>query len=1096
MECKSKFKKHARQDSNFKLMCSIHPSPTTKRRWIDDHDGCESEALALTRVYSVVGSLKAQDRSKAREQSKIYPILQSMTLALVFKNLLFLCITTSSLFCMLPVISSSLAFRIITTTSSRCRHRRGVPVVGSSVGRGINNAFLPQQQRQQARFSSSSCISMLSSSTKNTENNNAAEQQQQQPLSNQELVEQRLAVSRAKKEARYRSMQKAADRNLKLKEMIYNKEKKNGGEQPQSHSQQQYTPPELYAVKVSVCEDLRKELKLSGREKRGRVFIEKESSPATSSLKALQFELHSFFRALRKSSFILSAGYPQLAPNGEMIVTTTSHLNDTTTFWPIENDDDVVKTFQAADEFYSENELVMKRPSIVLFVQRDPNAAPYPPPLPPYLKNLSNPVDSPTMTMLSFYAFPPNGGIENPEDFATMLRKTWKRHFAALGRVYVAQEGVNAQMAIPTNVLDSFIACCHAIPELGEYMENGINIDPQPLTQEEFATAGAPARGGQPGPPFTNLHVRVRHKIVADGLDDHALDWQSAGYDMPPLEWHDKLQRAKQARQLEGGEPAEGNSTTTTTQASDSGDDDKLPLIFDCRNGYETDVGRFEGAEPLETTNFRETWDALKDRLKDTPKDAPIMTYCTGGIRCVKVGAYLTQEMGFTNVSRLAGGIIAYDRTLNEQAPNEEPLFRGTNFVFDGRLGRSITNDDMGVCITCGAETSLVSNCLNENCHKRMIQCENCRTSFHGTCSNACRHRLVNGAKRSYSPLSSSSSSSSGLPLDRETDVSTTSTAATAAKFASLDEYSLGHSSPPPSVYPELEFNTKALIPTGSHMVSGAAQGRLLTQLASMSREGRVLEVGTFSGYATACLLEGAAKVGETLDIDAEQATTARVGSRDGAGPYVMTMERDARAFDVAVAHLKVIAERGFGEDAAEALCPLRSSAGEVTDIPSISEKIVSVMYKGETASTTCDLVHVSDALATIEEMATGDGDLQPVKPFDLIFLDADKTRLLEYAEACLSSDMLLKKGGLIVVDNVLWKGLVLEAAEGGGDLGVSLLTADDVDAEEAELLRKNRRARKLANKMHRFNSQIVKDPRAEVLVLPLRDGMSIIRKK
>ena len=95
-----------------------------------------------------------------------------------------------------------------------------------------------------------------------------------------------------------------------------------------------------------------------------------------------------------------------------------------------------------------------------------------------------------------------------------------------------------------------------------------------------------------------------------------------------------------------------------------------------------------------------------------------------------------------------------------------------------------------------------------------------------------------------------------------------------------------------------------------------------------------------------------------------------------------MTMERDARAFDVAVAHLKVITEHGFGEKAAEAICPLRSSAN---DVPIISENVVSVVYKGNSATSTCELVHVSDALATIEEMATGGGDLQPVKPFDLV---------------------------------------------------------------------------------------------------------------
>ena len=106
------------------------------------------------------------------------------------------------------------------------------------------------------------------------------------------------------------------------------------------------------------------------------------------------------------------------------------------------------------------------------------------------------------------------------------------------------------------------------------------------------------------------MHIRVRSQVVADGLDK-SLDWQSAGYDMPPMEWHEKLKEAKEK----------------------SPDDKDSPIILDCRNTYETSVGKFEGAEPLDTTNFRDSWDVLKDRLKDTPKDAPIMTYCTGGTK-------------------------------------------------------------------------------------------------------------------------------------------------------------------------------------------------------------------------------------------------------------------------------------------------------------------------------------------------------------------------------------------------------------------------------------------------------------------------------
>jgi predicted sulfurtransferase len=111
--------------------------------------------------------------------------------------------------------------------------------------------------------------------------------------------------------------------------------------------------------------------------------------------------------------------------------------------------------------------------------------------------------------------------------------------------------------------------------------------------------------------------LKVRSKIVADGLDK-SLNWESAGYDMHPVEWHEKLKEAKRKR----------------TSSKENSSDSSVPLVFDCRNRYETSVGIFDGAEPLDTENFRESWDMFHEKLKDKPKDTPIMTYCTGGKDC------------------------------------------------------------------------------------------------------------------------------------------------------------------------------------------------------------------------------------------------------------------------------------------------------------------------------------------------------------------------------------------------------------------------------------------------------------------------------
>jgi predicted sulfurtransferase/predicted O-methyltransferase YrrM len=1061
------------------------------------------------------------------------------------------------------------------------------------------------------------------------------------PPSNSELAQRRIYEYQLKKIEKIELSKRKAQRNLHTKRIVQGEISRNSNNN-------------LIQIKVIVDDILRNELKLSGREKRGRIFIESESN-ITSSYNLFKREIHAFFRALQKDTYLLYASLPLPETENGKNTTTATILSDTvqnnkSDRWEIRNDNDVTVTFQRAIEHFeniqqhhqqqqqlqqqpsqenivnensntdsSQEELTqvpaLTRPTFVLHVIKNPNSTSYNNTIPLYLQNMPNPNDSTTITMLSFYSF---GNIQDPDNFAKQLKILFKP-FNAQGRIYVATEGINAQMSVPTNVLQQFITVCEyhlPDPTISYYLRtygNSVNIDPIPLTIDEYNVAGIPSAATtitkdgtpieqqqqqqQPCPPFTALHIRVRQQIVSDGLDK-PYDWIHAGtfthnliialfdsghltclvcisyytlnqkipifslgYDMPPLEWHTKLLEAKILREEE---EQKKQSNVNTEENSDK----QVPIILDCRNTYETDVGIFDGAIPLQTTTFKDTWDAIENQLIDKPKDTPIYMYCTGGIRCVKVGAYVTQQLGYTNVNRLAGGIIAYDRalttnfttTVNVQSeekldqdskdvsndeqvgqttvstrPTQEPaidtsitksttsLFKGTNFVFDGRLGRTITDDAIGTCITCGCKTTFVSNCRNNNCHKRMVQCTNCHTTYYGTCSTACRNRYnllqqkQQHQQQQQQPANENIIVQSSTTSDTD-DAESIETMSVQQPYTSIDSYSIGHSSPLPAVYPEMEFNTKALIPSGSHMVSGQAQGRLLKQLASMTREGRVLELGTFTGYATSCFLEGSIEAGKVIG-------TKVCGSRSN-GPFVLSMERDMKAFDVAVSQLQIISEHGFhGDTAMEAMCSLRSN----TDPAKVSSKSSGFVDNQSITVTTpdniasCEIMKVSDALATIEEMALLCSTQQPhreetkmndeyIAPFDLVFVDADKTRLLEYVEVCLNTDYILKKGGLIVVDNVLWKGLVLNASSGGtkinnngdnndddNDCANSQSDSDNENVEGFTIpieLRKNRRARKLANKLHRFNTAIVKDQRVEVLILPIRDGLSIIRKK
>jgi predicted sulfurtransferase len=199
---------------------------------------------------------------------------------------------------------------------------------------------------------------------------------------------------------------------------------------------------------------------------------------------------------------------------------------------------------------------------------------------------------------------------------------------------------------------------------------------------------------------------------------DSSLSWKNSGKELSPLEWHQVF--VNKDKQPGLSSVKEKNNDIT---------------LLDCRNSYETDVGKFKDAIPLNTTFFSESWKALEDLLQNVPKDKPIYTYCTGGIRCVKVNAYLEQKLGYTNTYRLKGGIIAYNRELekvkeqcgvkqscssssavsNSQEStgldDYESRFQGVNYVFDERIGERITEDILTFCELCGNSCDSFINC-------------------------------------------------------------------------------------------------------------------------------------------------------------------------------------------------------------------------------------------------------------------------------------------------------------------------------------------------------------------------------------------------
>lgn len=281
---------------------------------------------------------------------------------------------------------------------------------------------------------------------------------------------------------------------------------------------------------------------------------------------------------------------------------------------------------------------------------------------------------------VSFYCYFP---ISDPPAF----RDEWYRQlatFGVLGRIYVASEGINAQVSVPVAQFEAFREYLYSIEPLDGLRLN-VAVDDD-------------------GKSFYVLDIKVRPKIVADGIDDGSFSMERKG----------KYVNAEQFNEL--------------TSQPDT-------VVIDMRNHYEYEVGHFDNAIEIPSDTFREQLPMAVDMMGDN-RERPIIMYCTGGIRCEKASAYMLHH-GFTNVYHLEGGIIHYSNQVREKGlPNK---FRGKNFVFDQRLGERITDEIIATCHQCGAPADTHTNCANQACHLLFIQCSECGAKYEGCCSPACQ---------------------------------------------------------------------------------------------------------------------------------------------------------------------------------------------------------------------------------------------------------------------------------------------------------------------------------------------------------------------
>ncbi len=304
-------------------------------------------------------------------------------------------------------------------------------------------------------------------------------------------------------------------------------------------------------------------------------------------------------------------------------------------------------------------------------------------------------------TTLSFYRYV---RLNTVEELRHALYQAWEA-LGVLGRTYIAPEGINAQVSVPTANLEAFRQDLDG--------RDAFRAVPWKIAVEDD------------GKSFLKLMIKARKKIVADGLDDDAFDVTNVGTHLDAATFNRKLE--------EGA------------------------LVIDMRNNYECAIGHFKGAYLPKADTFRGAIEEVVEMLGAREKgceservpESEILLYCTGGIRCEKASAYLKHH-GYNKVNQLHGGIIDYARQLKAQGLKSKYL--GQNFVFDERLAERITDDVVGTCMQCGEPCDRIGNCHEATCNMLLVQCEACAEKYANCCSPSCReiHLLPMEVQRAW----------------------------------------------------------------------------------------------------------------------------------------------------------------------------------------------------------------------------------------------------------------------------------------------------------------------------------------------------------
>lgn len=300
--------------------------------------------------------------------------------------------------------------------------------------------------------------------------------------------------------------------------------------------------------------------------------------------------------------------------------------------------------------------------------------------------------------ILLFYIFRP---LVDPSAVALWQRELCER-LDLRGRILVSTHGINGTVGGEVKSLLTYIKASKAYPAFKEIdfkWSSGHRDD------------------------FPRLRIKVRDEVVSFGIPDeikvNSEGIVGGGQHLKPHELHELIE-------------SRGSEV----------------VFFDGRNAFESKIGRFKNAIVPETRTTHDFIRELDSGKYDHLKDSPIVTYCTGGIRCEILSAAM-RNRGFSDVYQLDGGIVRYGEAYGNQG-----LWEGSLYVFDGRMTIDFESDlePLGACEYCEAPTKNFYNCSEVTCRTLTLICDSCHETRG---SDTCLHRHV-------SPQDQTDESSSG----------------------------------------------------------------------------------------------------------------------------------------------------------------------------------------------------------------------------------------------------------------------------------------------------------------------------------------------